>query len=160
MDAAAKKTVLRMFTYGLFAVTAKEGESGGHGILANWIGQISFEPPMLAFACEPDSHLRRLIDMYGTFAVNVLESGQRELAGTLGKSFAKHPGKFADVKWRPGPLTGSPIMEAGLGWLECRVIDERPAGDHILYVAEVVEAGVQREGMPLTLKETGFKYFG
>lgn len=159
MDAAAKKTVLRMFTYGLFAVTAKDG-AGAHGMLANWLTQISFEPPMLALAIEHDSHMRQLVDMHGAFAVNVLESGQRELAGQLGKTFAKHPDKFKEIGWRPGPLTGSPLLEAGLGWVECRVSDERATGDHILYIAEVVEAGVHREGTPLTLKDTGFKYFG
>jgi flavin reductase (DIM6/NTAB) family NADH-FMN oxidoreductase RutF len=159
MDAAAKKTVLRMFSYGLFAVTARAGE-GAHGMLANWITQISFEPPMLALALEHDSHMRQLLDMYGTFAVNVLETGQRELAGQLGKSFARHPDKFQAVDWQPGPITGSPILAAGLGWLECRIIDEQTTGDHILYIAEVVEAGVRREGTPLTLKETGFRYFG
>ena len=159
MDAAAKKTVLRLFTYGLFAVTVNDNGKG-HGMLANWITQISFEPPMLALAVERDSHMRRLIDMYGAFAVNVLESGQRELAGQLGKTFAKHPDKFNDVVWKPGPATGSPLMDVALGWVECRVAEESPTGDHILYVSEVIEAGVQREGTPLTLTETGFKYFG
>jgi flavin reductase (DIM6/NTAB) family NADH-FMN oxidoreductase RutF len=159
MDAAAKKTVLRMFTYGLFAVTAKDG-AGAHGMVANWITQIAFEPPMLALAVEHDSHMRTLIDMHGAFVVNVLESGQRELAGQLGKTFAKHPDKFKDLAWKPGPVTGSPIVEAGLGWVECRVVEEMTTGDHILYIAEVAEAGVNREGTPLTLKETGFKYFG
>jgi flavin reductase (DIM6/NTAB) family NADH-FMN oxidoreductase RutF len=159
MDDAAKKTVLRMFTYSLFAITAKDGD-GGHGILANWITQISFEPPMLALAIEHDSHVRQLMDMYGAFVVNVLESGQRELAGQLGKRFARHADKFTGIDWRPAPLTGSPILAAGLGWLECRVIDEQTTGDHVLYIAEVVEAGVHREGTPLSLKETGFKYFG
>ena len=159
MDTAAKKNVLRLFTYGLFAVTVNDN-GNGHGMLANWITQISFEPPMLALAVEQDSHVRRLIDMYGAFAVNVLESGQRDLAGQLGKTFAKHPDKFNEVVWKPGPVTGSPLMEAALGWVECRVAEEMPTGDHVLYVAEVVEAGVQREGEPLTLKEAGFKYFG
>ncbi len=159
MDTAAKKTVLRLFTYGLFAVTAKDGE-GGHGMLANWITQVSFEPPLLALAVEHDSHMQMLIDMHGAFAVNVLESGQRDFAGQLGRTFAKHPDKFKDVAWKPGPVTGSPIMEVGLGWVECRVLEEQITGDHNLYIAEVVEAGVNKEGEPLTLKETGFKYFG
>ncbi len=159
MDTAAKKTVLRMFTYGLFAVTIKDGDSA-HGMLANWITQIAFEPPMLALAIEHDSHARQLIDMHGAFAINVLESGQRELAGQLGKTFAKHPDKFKNIAWKPGPADGSPLMEAALGWVECRVTEELPAGDHILYIAEVVGAGVNREGTSLTLKETGFKYFG
>ncbi len=159
MDATAKKTMLRMFTYGLYAVTAKDGE-GGHGIAANWLSQVSFEPPMLAMAIEGDSHMRRLIDMHGAFVVNVLESGQRELAGQLGKTFAKHPEKMRDILWKPSPLTASPILTVALGWVECRVKEEVPIGDHILYTAEVVEAGVLREGVALTLKETGFRYFG
>ncbi len=159
MDTDAKKSVLRKFTYGLFAVTAKDAESG-HGMVANWLTQISFEPPLLALAVEHDSHMRMLIDMHGAFAVNVLESGQRDLAGQLGRTFAKHPDKFKEVGWKPGPVTGSPVMEAALGWVECRVINEETAGDHILYIAEVVEAGVQRQGTPLTLAEAGFKYSG
>jgi flavin reductase (DIM6/NTAB) family NADH-FMN oxidoreductase RutF len=159
MDAAAKKTVLRLFSYGMFAVTIKDDDQA-HGMLANWITQISFEPPMLALAVEHDSHLRTLIDMHGMFAINVLETGQRELAGQLGKSYTKHPDKFKDIAWKPGPATGSPLLEAALGWVECRVTEELITGDHILYISEVVEAGVNREGTPLTLKETGFRYAG
>jgi flavin reductase (DIM6/NTAB) family NADH-FMN oxidoreductase RutF len=51
-------------------------------------------------------------------------------------------------------------MEAALGWLECRVTEELTTGDHILYICEVVEAGLNREGTALTLKEAGFKYSG
>jgi len=61
---------------------------------------------------------------------------------------------------RPGPLTGSPLLESALGWVECKVINSMPSGDHVLFLAEVVEAGINREGTPLTLKEAGFKYGG
>lgn len=159
MDAAAKKSVLRQFTYGLYGITVKDGETA-HGMVANWISQVSFEPPMIALAVEHDSHMRTLIDMHGAFAINVLESGQRELAGQLGKTYAKHPDKFDGVAWKPGPVTGAPLMEAALGWVECRVTEEMTAGDHILYICDVVEAGVNREGTALTLKEAGFKYSG
>ena len=47
-----------------------------------------------------------------------------------------------------------------LGWLECRLVATMPAGDHTLVLGEVVEAGVEREGLPLTLAETGMKYSG
>jgi flavin reductase (DIM6/NTAB) family NADH-FMN oxidoreductase RutF len=40
------------------------------------------------------------------------------------------------------------------------VVNSMPSGDHVLFLAEVVEAGVNREGMPLPLKEAGFKYGG
>jgi len=158
MDTAAKKSVLRMFSYGLFAVTARRGDEVS-AMTVNWITQASFEPPMLALAVEQDSHSRKVIEAGGMFAVNVYESGQRELAGQLGKTWGKHPAKFNEVPQRASP-GGIPLLEAALGWVECRVVSSVPAGDHVLFVAEVVEAGVNREGTPLTLKETGFRYFG
>lgn len=160
MDAALKKTVLRLFTYGLYAATAKHGDEMSV-MTVNWLTQASFEPPMLALAVEHDSHSRQVIEASGGFAVNILESGQRELAGQLGRTFAKHPEKTTDVSWKPGPATGSPVLDAALAWVECRVQGSLPAGDHVVFVAEVVEVGHHgREGAPLTLKEAGFKYAG
>jgi flavin reductase (DIM6/NTAB) family NADH-FMN oxidoreductase RutF len=159
VDPAVKKSVLRLFTYGLYAVGARHGDEVS-GMTANWVMQSSFEPPMLALAAEADSHTCQLIRASGAFAVSVYESGQRELAGRLGRSYAKHPEKLNAEMWQPGPVTGSPVLVAALGWVECRVQSSTPSGDHILFVAEVVEAGQNREGTPLTLKEAGFKYSG
>jgi len=159
MDAALKKTVLRLFTYGLYAVTARHGDEVS-AMTVNWLTQASFEPPMLALAVEGDSHSRKVIEASGAFAVNVLESGQRELAGRLGRTFAKHPEKTEEVAWKPGEATGSPVLEAALAWVECRVQGSVPAGDHVVLVAEVVAVGQNREGTPLTLKEAGFRYAG
>ena len=159
MDTPTKKTVLRMFTYGLYAITAKHGDEVSM-MTANWIVQSSFEPPMLTLAAEADSHTRQLIEASRAFAVNIYETGQRELAGKLGMTFAKHPEKFGEIAWKPGPVTGSPLLDAALGWVECKVVGSLPSGDHVLYVADVVEVRLNHEGTPLTLKETGFKYAG
>jgi len=159
MDNAMKKTVLRMFTYGLYAITSKHGDTPS-AMTANWITQASFDPPMVMLAVEHDSHSRQIIEASGVFAVNIYETGQRDFSGRLGRTFAKHPEKITDIAWKPGPETGSPLLEAALGWVECRVQGSIPAGDHIVFVAEVVEVGQNREGTPLTLKEAGFKYAG
>ena len=159
MDPAIKKSVLRLFTYGLYAVTARQGDEAS-GMTANWLVQTSFEPPLVTLAAEAGSHTRGLIEASGAFAVNVYAIGQRELAGSLGRTFAKHPDKLAGLKWTPGPATGSPLLADALGWVECRVQGSLASGDHQLFVAEVVEAGLNRDGQPLTLKEAGFKYSG
>lgn len=159
MDPAVKKAALRMFTYGLYAVTAKHGDELS-AMTVNWITQASFDPPLIALAVEHDSHSRQVIEAAGTFAVNIYETGQRELAGSLGRTFAKHPDKITGTAWTPGAATGSPILEAALAWVECRVQSATPAGDHIILVAEVIEAGQHRPGTPLTIAEAGFKYSG
>jgi flavin reductase (DIM6/NTAB) family NADH-FMN oxidoreductase RutF len=159
MDDKVKKTVLRLFTYGLYAITARHGDEVS-AMTSNWLTQSSFTPPMLMLAVETDSYSRRIIEASGAFAVNVYESSQRQLAGQLGMTYAKHPDKLDGLAWRPGSATGSPILEAALGWVECRIAGSLPSGDHIVFVAEVVDAGLHREGTPLTLKEAGFKYSG
>jgi flavin reductase (DIM6/NTAB) family NADH-FMN oxidoreductase RutF len=159
MDNGLKKTVLRMFTYGLYAITAKHGADISI-MTANWLTQCSFEPPLLMLAVESDSHSRQVIESSGAFAVNLYESGQRDLASSLGRTFGKHPEKINEVTWKPGPLTGSPLLDTALAWVECKIISRMPAGDHILFVVEVADVGLSREGAPLTLKETGFKYAG
>lgn len=159
MDEATKKTVLRMFTYGLYAITARH-DGKLSAMTANWIAQSSFTPPMLMLAVESDSHSRQVIEASGAFAVNIYDSSQRERAGQLGRTWAKHPEKLADLSWHPGPATGSPVLDLALGWVECKIVSSLPSGDHVVFVAEVVEVGFNREGTPLTLKDAGFKYAG
>jgi len=159
MDESAKKIVLRWFTYGLHAVTAAHGGEIAM-MTANFITQSAFTPPHVALAVERESKTNRLIEASRAFAVNVFAGDQGDLAGQLGKKSVKSPGKTDGVAWQPGPLTTSPIVDACLGWLECRVTGSVPSGDHVVYVAEVVEAGVRREGAPLTMAESGFRHSG
>jgi flavin reductase (DIM6/NTAB) family NADH-FMN oxidoreductase RutF len=158
MDEAAKKTVLRMFTYGLYAIGVRRDDEV-NAFTANWIGQSSFEPPMVMLAVENDGRSLPMMRDSGVFSVNVYESGQRELAGHFGRRSKTHPDKMQDMPWEPG-VTGAPLLPQALGHLECRIRGELPAGDHTVFIAEVVEATVRRDGEPLLQRETGFRYFG
>src|SRR5436309_15964807 len=85
MDASTKKRVLRTFTYGLYAVSC--ADNGEVNIFtANWLTQVSFEPPLLALSVENDSKSLPMLLRSGRFTVNVYRAGERELAGKLGKS--------------------------------------------------------------------------
>ncbi|HID09196.1 TPA: flavin reductase, partial [Candidatus Micrarchaeota archaeon] len=47
--------------------------------------------------------------------------------------------KFAGISYRTA-VTGSPILEGVAAWLDCRLVGSCPAGDHTIFVGEVVEA--------------------
>lgn len=159
MDEAAKKTVLRHFPYGLYGITVMS-EGDDHAMTANWVSQAAFEPPMVVVAIENEARSLPMIRDARAFAVNVLAAGQRDLAAQLGRSSRKVAYKLTGVPTRPGPITGAPLLTDALGWLECRLVATLPAGDHTLVLGEVVEAGVEHEGEPLTLSATGMKYAG
>ena len=158
MDASTKKQALRSFTYGLFAIScADQGEV--NIFTANWITQVSFEPPLLALSVENDSKSLPMIQRSRKFTVNVLHSGQRELAGQLGKSAIYHPDKLNGIEYTLG-ANGCPLLSDALAWVACEVRHSVEAGDSTLFVAEVVDVGMTGEGQPLTMKEVGFRHAG
>ncbi len=161
MEASIKKRVLRLFTYGMYVVSAEY--DGSRGIfLANWLSQCSFDPPMIMLSAQKGSQTLATIRASGVFTLQVLASGQRELAGMLGRSSKSPADKLKKVRWHPSPLSQAPILDDTLGYLECRLAGELPAGDSVVLVGEVVDAvSTGEEGLaPLTMKETGFKHFG
>ncbi|MHB8647479.1 MAG: flavin reductase family protein [Thermomicrobiales bacterium] len=159
MDEAAKKQVLRLFSYGLYAVTAREGERVA-AMTVNWVTQASFAPPVIAVSMERESQTRAMVMRTGVFALCVYAAEQRELAGLLGRHSARVPDKCASVAWEPGGATGCPLIAETLGALECRVIQTMEAGDSVLVLAEVIAAHARHDGTPLTMQAAGFRHAG
>jgi len=126
---------------------------------ANWLTQVSFEPPLVAVSVENDSHSIGVLRAGQQFAVSVFPSTAREQAGLLGRHYRNHPDKMEQVDYRLG-LTGCPILVDALGVIECRVVGDMPAGDSTVFIGEIVSAQVQHEGEPLTMAEAGFRHAG
>lgn len=159
MDEVAKKATLRLLTYGLYALTAREGDDAS-AMTVNWVTQVSFAPPLVAVSIEQGSYTGALALRTGQFVLCVYADEQRALAGQLGRHRARTPDKFAGVIWEPGAATGCPILAGALGALECRVVGTLPAGDSTLVTAEVVAAHHFRDGEPLTMRVAGWKHAG
>lgn len=158
MDSNLKKQVLRTFTYGLYAVSsANEGDV--NLFTANWLTQVSFDPPMLAVSVEKISKSLPMILRSRKFTVNVLRSGDRELAGKLGKSALRDPDKLVNIPFHLG-LNGCPILDNALAWVVCETRNTVEAGDSTLVIAEVIDVGMLGEGQPLTMNEAGFRHAG
>ncbi|MFL5625785.1 MAG: flavin reductase family protein [Ktedonobacteraceae bacterium] len=158
MDLNTKKQVLRTFTYGLYAVSCAD-EGDVNIFTANWLTQVSFDPPLLAVSIENASKSLPMILRSRIFTINVLRTGARELAGKLGKSAIQHPDKLTGIDFELG-ANGCPILRDALAWVACKVRHTIEAGDSTLIVAEVVDVGMLGEGQPLTMAEAGFRHAG
>lgn len=159
MDETAKKQVLRLFTYGLYALTARDGDVAS-AMTVNWATQVSFAPPLVAVSIERESRTGAIAIRTGQFALCVFAAEQRELAGLLGRHSAKVPEKFSGITWEPAPVTGCPLIAGTLGTVECRIVNQMDAGDSILVVAEVIAAHATQDGEPLTMRAAGFRHAG
>ncbi len=144
MDANAKKTALRMIPYGLYVLTAKGKDDAVAAATVNWVTQASFAPPLVAVGVKTDSHAHALIKESKAFALNVLGKGQQGMAFTFFKAAARDGQTVSGEPFRWGS-TGAPILERTPAFVECRLVDSIERGDHSVFVAEVVDAGLAKD---------------
>ncbi|HEY7974246.1 MAG TPA: flavin reductase family protein [Ktedonobacterales bacterium] len=159
MDDAVKKEALRLFTYGLYAVSVRAGERH-NAFTANWLSQVSFDPPLVALSVDNTAASLELIRAAGRFVVNVYDAEQRELAGRLGKTLSRSPDKLEGIALGE-TASGQPYLRETLGWVEVAIEHELPAGDSTLFLGRVVDAGMQRhDEESLTMRAAGFRHAG
>lgn len=160
MDPQAKRHALRAINYGLHIVTTVDGDDyAAAGI--NWITQASFEPPLIAVGVKADSHTAAVIGRSGGFVVNVLGEGQLDLAKAFFRECVVVDDQINGLTFTKGVHTDAPVLADTPCWFEARVTDTIARGDHTVFVAEVVGAGVNDEEMvPLVLRSTGMNYGG
>jgi len=164
MDANAKKTALRMIPYGLYVLTAEDGDGTVAAATVNWVTQASFQPPLVAVGVKADSGAHAVIKSAGAFALNVLGKGQQAAAFAFFKPAVRDGDRISGEAYRRGS-TGAPILASMPAFVECRLVSTVEIGDHSIFVGEVVDAGVAAEisGRPddatLWLKDLGEKTF-
>lgn len=101
-----------------------------------------------------------MITASGVFTVNFLGKDQQAIAEHFVKPASKVGEKLSMVRHRLGK-TGTPILEEGLGYVECEVREVAGAlGDHAVVIGEVVDAGIRQDGPALTIMDTGWHYGG
>lgn len=150
---------LDLLPYGLYVIAAGT-ENDKATIIANWVTQVSFSPKLLAVALENDSSMKEYFLSRGYFALNILPAGGKEIARSFLRSTTGQQGNvIAGRTFRPA-THGSPFLLDALASCECRVVNSFPAGDHMIFIAEVLEAAVNGSGAALTLQETGWHYRG
>lgn len=139
------RDVLRHFPSGVTVVTIK---SGGqiHGLTVSAFASISPTPPLIMVAIDHQHTAYALLQQAGAvFAVNVLQENQAELSNR----FAWMPDemRFEGVGWTTA-VTGAPILEGVIGWLDCTIYAAYRAGTHTIYVGEVQASGVPHPNTP------------
>jgi flavin reductase (DIM6/NTAB) family NADH-FMN oxidoreductase RutF len=156
MEKGLLNKVLSKIPYGLVVIGSTSGD-GFAAMVATWVTQVSFKPPLVAAAIESGSAMRGSIEKSALFSLNLLPAGGKDLAKDFLKSHPSVGSAINGHDFRKGKH-GSPFLVEATASAECRVIDRFATGDHVLFVGEVVDAVVKKEGDVLTLKETGWKY--
>ncbi len=84
----------------------------------------------------------------GAFALCFTRRDQLDLVHDLGFASGHEGDKMAGLAYSKG-VTGSPVLDDCLGFLDCRVINAMDGGDMTVFLADVVDGGMRSEGEPL-----------
>jgi flavin reductase (DIM6/NTAB) family NADH-FMN oxidoreductase RutF len=140
VDSEAYRDALRHFPAGVTLVTIRLGDVV-HGLTVSAFASVSPEPPVMI---DHRHRAHRLLETEGAvFAVNVLGEDQHELSDRF--AWMADEDRFAAGRWGRA-LTGAPVLEDALAWLDCTVFSRHAAGSHTLYIGRVEASGVPRPG--------------
>ncbi|GAC1657925.1 MAG: hypothetical protein NVS4B3_24930 [Gemmatimonadaceae bacterium] len=146
--------LFRTLTCGVYVIGVRHGELR-NAFTAAWLMQVSYDPMLLALSIHPQHESAHLLSRGRVFSVNVLATGQLDLARHFGTRSGRDEDKLAAVDWRDG-ITGAPILCNGLSYFDCLAMETIDVGDHQLVLGRVVDGGIiAPDAAPLNYLDTG-----
>lgn len=131
-----------------------------NGMTASWITQLSMEPVLVGVSVDRTAVTHRLIQDGGAFTVNLWSADDTRPFVKFSKPAAYEAGQLNGRAVRDG-VTGAPVFEEAIAWIECEVRQAHDLGTHTLFVGEVVDAGINDDdARAASMADTRMKYGG
>jgi flavin reductase (DIM6/NTAB) family NADH-FMN oxidoreductase RutF len=141
--------------HGVYVVTTRVGEKV-NGMTAAWVSQVSLNPLLVMVSIAPARYSHTLIKESGVFAINVLTKEQVELAKRFGFKSGRKIDKFEGLEYLKA-ASGAPILPQAYAYLDLKLLHTYAAGDHTLFVGEVMEAKILHpQNQPLVFNKNDF----
>jgi len=131
------RATLGLFATGVAVMTARAGDLA-HGMTANAISSVSLDPLLVLVCVEREAVMRKVVEEVGAFAISVLAADQEHLSRWFADP-ARPNGtvQFDGVAHHPAPVTGAPLLDGAIAWVECTVDASHDAGDHVIFIGRV-----------------------
>jgi flavin reductase (DIM6/NTAB) family NADH-FMN oxidoreductase RutF len=142
------RKALGHFATGVTVVTVERGPGLVRGMTANSFTSVSLDPLLILICVEKRAAILSLLEKKKQFGVSVLKEGHEAISEYFakGSQTAEAEQRLSiHYRWTPN---GIPVLESTLRQLSCEVVAAHLAGDHTIFVGEVVEAEIH-EGKPL-----------
>lgn len=158
-----RRRVLWTMPSGLYVLGSRAGDRR-NAMTLNWATQVSSDPKLLAVSVEKHAFSHELIVAGGAFTLNVVDREDRAIVRKFTKPVDVDTGArtLNGFAYSDAPVTGAPVLDQAVAWVDCRVHDTVDVGDHSLFLGEVVDAafGKAEETPVLRMEDTRMSYGG
>lgn len=132
-----------------------------NAMTASWITQVSMEPVSIAVSIDRTALTHRLVDESGVFSVNLWSPEDTRVFVKFSKPATREGMHLNGHPFREG-VSGVPIFDAAVAWVEARVVAKVDVGSHTVFIGEVVAVGKDPDytGRAASMADTRMKYGG
>jgi len=150
--------VLGRVPSGIYILTIGTGPRAT-GMLASWVMQAGFEPPMVSVAVKLGRYVTDWLSAGQPFILNLVGEGQTQFLKHFGKGFEPGTPAFEGLSVAHC-ARGVPILTSALGHLECEPSGHVDSGDHRIFLAKVVRGKlVNVDDKPMVhIRKSGANY--
>jgi flavin reductase (DIM6/NTAB) family NADH-FMN oxidoreductase RutF len=123
------------------------GKTGKPNIITlAWAMPTSITPPLVAISVSPRRHSHALIEETKEFVVNIPTLDMLDEAVLCGTTSGRNHDKFRETGLTalPGKKVKASLIGECVGHLECKLHSQFTAGDHTIFVGEIVDACVAK----------------
>ena len=126
---------------------AKDRNGKANPVTLGWTMIASGEPPMMAIAVAKTHYSVEAVEFSRCFTVAFPSAEQAEAALFFGSHSGRDTDKFAEFKCETAPAEeiDSLLLVDAVANFECTLEQHMPAGDHMIYVGQVVAAHINKE---------------
>lgn len=140
------------------AIAATKENNQDRLITVSWLTQISKEPALLALSISPERSIYNSLKNSKEVCVSVLSKEQQQIAELCSKHEPPEDKvQTSGIELLPSTKINASYVKDSVANLECKVINNLPAGDHEVFILEVVTAGFEETKNTLTGYEN--RYF-
>jgi len=146
-------------TTGIYVLTVDDG-AVRHGMSSSWVTQVSGEPPLLMAAIDNSHFSNAMVTRARAFALNIVGARGKQLEDYFYSSQAKRADNLDPFDWELSPILKMPWLKIAMVAIEARVVDQKVAGDHTLFIAEPASVRIGAGERPLTSLDLDYVYVG
>lgn len=149
--------ILGRVVSGIYILTAGQGD-GATGMLASWVMQAGFDPPMVTVAVRKGRYVGDWLTEGQPFVLNVVGADQKHLLKHFGHGFEPGQPAFEELETRD-TACGVPALADCIGHFECEPVTHVDSSDHQIFLARVTAGAVTHDALPMThIRKTGANY--
>lgn len=140
VDQGTFRQVMGRFVTGVAVMTARDEQGRPHGMTANAVTSVSLDPLLVLVCVDRAATMAQVVQVGSGFALSFLAGDQAAVSERFADPARPYGEQEFDGLAVHEDVTGAPLLDDALGWLDCDLHEVLDGGDHLIALGRVRSA--------------------